>query len=469
MMRSPLRLQLSKAEKALVVLFVATMPFVHPQIRLDGIAYYGVARSLIIDHNLRFRGDWKDPAALPSMMGRDYYNRPVIVHATKTGHIPVHSAIGPALLWAPFIAAAHAGVLLLDRLGAQISADGFSKPYVVTVAAATCLYALFGLLFSLRLARKFVDERWAFLSTVAIWLGSGLPAYLYVDPSWSHALSVFVVALFVWYWERTRGARTLSQWIVLGLVAGLMAEVYFPNAVFFLLIFFEPDEVTRGTATRARSAQPQALLGHAASALAALVALLPTLIIRTVLFGTPLALGAYGDHGWNWTAPALLQVLFSPSQGLFTTHPVLIFAAAGLLLWLKRDPSLGRGMLASFVVFTLLIATYPLWNFGPSFGNSYFISFTTPFILGLALALSTLAERWGNAAALARRAWVVAALLVVWNLGLVFQWGTGLMPDVGRVYWQEILYNEFRVVPAQALRALQARFSSRFDRGQENG
>jgi len=303
---------------------------------------------------------------------------------------------------------------------------------------------------------------------VAIWLGSGLPAYIYVDPAWSHAQSVFIVAVFLWYWQRTRGARTLQQWLILGLIVGLMIEVYFPNAVFFLLILFAPG-ATRNIMDSRTVPAPSRPVGYTLCAVSALIALAPTFIIRTVLFGNPLALGAYGDHGWNWTAPAVLTVLFSPSQGLFTTHPVLGFAVGGLLLWLRRDPSLGRGLLAALVAFTLLVATYPLWNFGPSFGNRYFISFTAPFILGLSLALSVLAERWGNVPAFSRRAWVVAALLVIWNLGLVFQWGTGLMPDVGRVYWQEILYNEFRVVPGQAWRAMHARFSSRLDRGQQAG
>ena len=35
-----------------------------------------------------------------------------------------------------------------------------------------------------------------------------LPVYMYFNPSWSHAHSAFIVALFVWYWDRTRTTRT---------------------------------------------------------------------------------------------------------------------------------------------------------------------------------------------------------------------------------------------------------------------
>jgi hypothetical protein len=442
-----------------------TLPFVRAQVREDGIAYYGVARSLIVDHNLQFRGDWKRENA-PSIEGRDQFGRPVTLHISKTGHLPVHSAIGASLLWMPFIAATHGVVVTLDHLGAHIPADGFSKPYLVTLAAATCLYALAGLWMSFSLARQYVEERWALLATIALWLASSLPAYIYVDPAWSHAHSVFAVALFLWYWNRTRENRTAAQWFVLGLISGLMLEVYFPNAVFLLVVGIELAAKQFGN-ERTRSGVSPTLRSYLLYSLAILIAVCPTLIIRAILFGNPLAAGAYGDQGWNWTSPALLQILFSPSQGLLTTTPIVLPAIVGIFMLGRRDPVFGRGLIAAFVAFCALIAVYPFWNLGPAFGNRYFISLIPAFVPGLALLLSQCARFWGDASAFARRAWVVAVLLVVWNLGLVFQWSTGLMPDIGRVYWGEVLYNQFRVVPGEALHAMHSRFSFHLDQREE--
>jgi hypothetical protein len=73
------------------------------------------------------------------------------------------------------------------------------------------------------------------------------------------------------------------------------------------------------------------------------------------------------------------------------------------------------------------------------------------------------ARRWGDAHAFARRAWTIAVLLIVSNVGLAFQWNVGLMPSLGRVYWDEILYNQFRIVPGEALHALRSRFSFHAD------
>ena len=456
--------KLSKAQWALIVLFTITLPMVKAQVREDGIAYYGVARSLVIDHNLQFKGDWKT-AELPSMEIKDRFGRITAVHVSKTGHLPVHSAIGASLLWMPFIAATHAAVLALDGLGAHIDDRGFSKLYLVTIAGATCLYAFLGLWMSLSLAKQYAEERWAFLATIALWLGSSLPAYIYVDPAWSHAHSVFAVALFLWYWNHTRERRSAAQWFVLGLISGLMAEVYFPNVVLLLVV---ASELAAGCFGKARAEMQigATIRNCVLYAAAILIALAPTFVIRNVLFGSPLAAGAYGNQPWNWTSPAFLRILFSPSQGLLTTTPIILPATIGLFFLARKDAVLGRGLIASFFALWALMAVYPFWNRGPSFGNRYFISLIPAFIIGLATLLSEGARAWGSANALARRAWAIAALLIVWNLGLLFQWGSGLMPDVGRVYWDEVLYNQFRVVPGRVLHAFYSRFSFHAD-GQE--
>lgn len=105
-----------------------------------------------------------------------------------------------------------------------------------------------------------------------------------------------------------------------------------------------------------------------------------------------------------------------------------------------------------------LIATYPWWDGISSFGNRYFITLTPLYIVGLAAVFAAFARYWGDQRAAFRRMAALTALLVVWNLGLVFQWSTGLLPERGPVYWNEIIYNQFRVVPGQSVRALYGRF-----------
>ena len=219
----------------LLLLFFLTLPLVNPWVRGDGVGYYAYIRSLLIEHKLDFANDWR--AANESFtLGRvepDGAINPL--QYTRTGHLDNHFTVGPSLLWAPFIVPVHGVMLTLQKLGINVQANGYSRPYVVTMALATALYGFLGLLISFRLACLYTDRRWAFLATLGIWFASSLPVYMYFNPSWSHAHSVFVVAVFLWYWQRTRPGRTLTQWVILGLISGLVLDVYYANIAVLLV------------------------------------------------------------------------------------------------------------------------------------------------------------------------------------------------------------------------------------------
>jgi hypothetical protein len=449
----------TRSEKFLLLLFLLTLPFISPRVRGDGIGYYAFARSLLIDHNLQFRGDWRDPSTRPVLVETDGNGRVISSsNYTKTGHLDNHFSVGPAILWSPFLIAAHLGVLAADQTGWQIPADGFSRPYLVAMAATTAMYGFLALWISFRLARKYMDERWALLATLGIWFASSLPVYMYADPSWSHAHSAFTVALFIWYWDATRQNRELWQWLLLGLIAGLMIDTYYLNSTLLLLPAFESFKKYRSI-QKADATQTGKLLSRNLIFIAAVfVAVLPTLITKKIVYGSYFYSG-YTEH-WYWNSPAFWKVCFSAQHGLFSLTPILLVSVAGIAFLRRHDRDLGSYAAAVFVVFLYAMGCYQRWNGVVSFGNRFFVSLTPIFVLGLAAAFQGFAELWGNVQGAARRVAVVSALLIIWNVGLVFQWSTGLLSDVSPIVWQEVLYNQFRVVPGDMLHAIHARFAS---------
>ena len=456
---------LNRYDKVLVVIFVLSLPLINPWVRGDGVGYYAYARAIVVNHNLQFEPDWL--RANPSFyMGR--IDAPGHLRAdqyTRTGHLDNHFAIGPALIWIPFLALTHAAVLGVDHLGACIPADGFSWPYVDTMAFVTALAGFLGLFLSFRLARKYFSERWAFLATIGIWFASSLLAYMYFNPSWSHAHSVFVVALFLWYWDRTRSARTFPQWLVLGLIAGLMLDVYYPNALFLLVVLVELAVTATRIFRSQASSKPRELrtlvFRSSAFAMALIFAFLPTLISRWVIYGSPFSTGYTEVRVWNLRNPLWGQVLLSSDHGLFSWTPILLFASAGLLFVVRRDRILGWGLLCSALSFYFLIATYPDWDGISSYGNRFFVSLTPVFILGLTALLVALEKLVHNNRVAWQGAIAGIALLVLWNLGLLFQWGMHLIPERGPISWSEMAYNQFRVVPVEFSISLEHYFTRR--------
>lgn len=414
------------------------------------MGYYAYARAPLIQHNLQFDEDWRH-ANQNFSQARTLSNgqlRPD--EYTETGHVGNLFSIGPAMLWTPFLLAAHSFVILGDTLGAHIPADGFSSPYLVAMALGTAVYGFLGLLLSYLLARKYVQERWAFLATIGIWGASSLPVYMYFNPAWSHAHSTFAVALFLWYWERTRGRRGILQWILLGLSAGLMIDVYFINGVFLVLPLIESLTAYWSFGkNRSHHAAWPLLAGNICFLVAVIVAFLPTLITRYIIFGGALRFGSYTALPWDWSAPNWRSVLFSSEHGLLTWTPVLALAIAGLFLAPRAVRSLSLLLALAAAFFYYVISSYPYWHGMASFGNRFFISVTPIFIFGLALLLQRFEQSLGSE----KRAYIASVsillLLVLWNLGFIFQWGAHLISPRGPVSFSQVAYNQFFVVPRQ--------------------
>jgi hypothetical protein len=71
------------------------------------------------------------------------------------------------------------------------------------------------------------------------------------------------------------------------------------------------------------------------------------------------------------------------------------------------------------------------------------------FVLGLAALFDWLGSVWRE-----RHAAIVSAtataVLILGNFGLMFQWGTHLIPARGPISWRDAAYNQMVVVPKEA-------------------
>lgn len=441
----------TKYEKALAILFLFTVPMVRPWIHGDGRGYYAFARALLFQHDLDFEQDWR----------RGYESHPLVfdpsfhaLYLTPNGHISNHWTIGPAILWSPFLFTARAVTPLVDALrGTHYAADGFSQPYMIAMALGTLFYGFLTLWISLRLARKYAPESWAFLAVVGIWLATSFAFYLYVEPSFAHTPSAFLTALFVWYWDRTRGNREWQHWLALGAIAGLMVDTYYPNALVLVLILLE-SAMDYWTVWRNRSSKQfrKQLVNNLLFAATAALLFSPTLLTKKILWGSYFRTGY--KQAWYWNSPAFFQVCFS-SHGLFSWTPILIPSVIGLYLLRKYEQVLSYFLLVTLFAFTYFVGCYEDWHAIPSFGNRFFVSLTVFFILGLAALMKHLDSLFVHR----RIQWpavTFTVLLIFWNCGAIYQFSAHLFPQLGEVSWSQVAYNQVAVVPGQVTELLKA-------------
>jgi hypothetical protein len=243
-----------------------------------------------------------------------------------------------------------------------------------------------------------------------------------------------------------------------------MVNVYYPNV---LLLIFPGVEVVY--LFRARTSNGDAFVARARAlvlrcavfAAVFLAALAPTFATRQIIYGSPFESGYPGIATWHWTSPALVNVLFSSDHGMFSWTPVLLLAVAGFPFLVKRNAMLGIGSVLTFLTYYYFIASYPDWDGLSSYGNRFFVSLTPIFVLGLSALLSAFSKWLGKTLRAAQLAGSVLLVLILWNLGFIFQWGTHMVPARGEISWGAMVRNQFVNVPLRITHSAETYFLHR--------
>jgi hypothetical protein len=455
--RAPRLPRLTRREAVLAASLLATLPLVNPYLRGEGNGTYAYVRSLVLDGDLRFADEYRrgDPAFV-SQSFRKADGQPWPPMVMPDGYLRNQWSVGPSLLWLPSFVQAHLVVRVLRELGWDVPADGYSWPYRLACALATAAYAFLGLFLAYRAAARLTSPTPALLATAALWLASSLPVYVYFLPFYSHALASFGVSVFLWYWLTGRPFGRPRQWMVWGLLGGLVWQLE-PLAGLVLVA-----AVVEWLASLRSVGAPRSTASAAAFGAAALLAAVPQLVIKWIIHGSALRTGTLNRYFWD--APRLLDVGFAAEHGLFLWTPVLLLSVIGLALLCRREPVAGCGLLAAFASTYYVVACYEAWHGISSFGNRFFVCLTPAFIVGAAVALQE-AHRLLAPRLRASGAWAALALplavLAAWNTGLIFQWGTNMVPRQGPVDFAVVARNQTTAVPrriaALALRYVAAR------------
>lgn len=347
----------------------------------DAIQYFAYLRSAVFDRDLDFTDDYR---LLYGEAGAT--TNTWLTTRTPTGRPPNLMSVGPAILWAPFYLAT---ALLLGLIG-QPPATGLEPVMLASIGIAGATYATLGACLVYKSCALLFPRAASFWATIIIWLGGSAIYYSLVSPTYSHATSLFAVALFVYAWLRTRSSRAVERVVLLGALGGVVALVRWQDAIVLLLPVAEIAHGVRwGRERRIVALARMAVLG----ALAA-VTFLPQVFAWESLYGTPL-LTPQGAGFMRWSEPAVLSVLFSLKHGLFSWTPALLLVVAGLPFLVRRDRLVGWSSVAVLVLTVYVNAAVQDWWAGAAFGARRFVGSAVFFGLGIAalFAAPRLAQR----------------------------------------------------------------------------
>ncbi|MCC7355733.1 MAG: hypothetical protein IT330_18480 [Anaerolineae bacterium] len=422
-----------------VLAFLATIPLPRIDNQLvgsDGTFYYAYLPSIWLDGDLDFANQYR------YLIGP---GRESIAGFTPRG-LPVNAyPVGSALLWSPFFLAAHLAILALRALGATIPADGMGYPYQTATLLGSITYGAMGLWLIYRLCRRRFGPSPSVAAVALLWLGSSVLYYVVAEPSMVHTSSLFALGLFFYLWDGQQGEGTSRGWLVLGLVGGLVVLVRVPDAIFVALPVL-------GMLPQLLRAPARILPRLALFAGAALLAFAPQLIVWQILYGSLISgyLSLSGGLAFHWLSPQWIQVLFSGLHGLYTWHPLLLAATAGLVLLARRSPRERRFTLLLVIGLLLqlyLISAWREWWQGDSFGGRMFISAMPIFALGLAALLDRLSYgRYLTAVML------VSIVLLAWNGLFMLEYRLGCFSRSAPLSVSQVATATFQCLPDFLLR-----------------
>jgi hypothetical protein len=409
----------------------------------DGAAQYAWLRSALVDMDLNTHNDvhhFEEIQQVDLQSSRWVDDRGYAPSGLWRNQWPV----GSAVLWSPFFAIAHLATKVLLAVGGSWPDDGYSPLYTWLTLFGTTVWGLAGVLLLYRIAQRLYGDFTATLATVAVWLASPLVFYQFMYPAMAHANDVFICSLLVWVWIRTRTNRSMCAWTALGLICGLAMMVRTQNAV---LIVFPGLELLLACFWAAREgAWPvvrATFLKGTAFATAALLGFLPQMLVWKAVWGSFIVNPFYESARLtsDWTSPNAFNSLFA-SRGLFTWSPLLLPAILGLLLLARKDRRLSLFLGVNFILQVYVIGSYEAWDGTPGFGARYFLGMLPAFVLGLGALVDWLRRCVPGAVIV-----LAAGLFVAWNGLLLVQYVLQLVPRGGPISVEQMVRNQFVVVP----------------------
>ena len=327
----------------------------------------------------------------------------------KTGKVEIKTTCGEALLLTPFFLAAHTSAWVFG-----LPMDGFSSFYQVFMLIGCVFYFTLGLYF----LKKFLDRYFnhAISLTVVLILALATQIYYYAFDAalMSHVYSFFLFSAFIYFLKRylDGGKRSITLFALLSLSLSLAILLRPTNILIVLWIAFLDLKSARELWQRILFfLNPRRSLIYIVVQFAVV---LPQLLYWKYLSGHYIYF-SYPGEVFFWGNPMLLQVWFSPFNGLFPYHPVWLFFMAGIVVMIRNHKMNGIFSLVFFLLASYVFSCWHCWFYGGSFGFRPLAEFAVFMALPLGYLIRSVTN-WKN---LFAKASVVVIFLVLIYINLM--------------------------------------------------
>ena len=323
----------------------------------DIISYYAYLPSTFIYH---------DPALHFVDNAPEEVKSKVWYHTTSTGGRALKYTMGMAILYSPFFFAAHVIAPL-----SGFNPNGYTLPYRIALIVSCTFYLAFALYFLRKILSMFFSSTITALTTIAIVLGTNLFCYSTSEAPMTHVYSFFLFAVFIYSTIKWYEQPGYSKSILLGFLIGLISVVR-PTNVLIVLFFLLWDIRSFSDLKNRFFYFIRQIKFLIPIFLCCLLMWVPQFIYWKMVSGQWFYY-SYGEEGFFFLHPQIINGLFSYRKGWLLYTPMMIIALAGIPLLYKYY----RPFFIPILTFTMLniyiILSWWTWWYGGGFGQRPFI------------------------------------------------------------------------------------------------
>jgi len=301
-------------------------------------------------------------------------------HAVQqpNGQYVMKYPIGMAILYLPFFLLGHLFALLSD-----FPADGFSRPYQLAISWGSIVYAWIGLGITRNVLLRFFNDQAVAISIAVIALATNYLNYVSFDGAMPHNYLYTLYALIILLTILWHQKPQMIYAIFLGASIGL-ATIIRPielMAILIPLLWTVTDRVSL-------QQKLQLLLEYKQHVIALIMAMAVVGFIQMLywkLYSGHFLYYSYGEFGFDWLSPHIIDGLLSARKGWLVYTPVMIFALIGFIPLFRQYRYMFWAITAYILINIYVVYSWEVWWYGGSFGSRAMIQAYAVLSIPLAL------------------------------------------------------------------------------------
>jgi hypothetical protein len=349
------------------------------------------------------------------------------------GNYVMKYPIGVALIYLPFFLIAHCWALL-----GHYPADGFSFPYQFCIAFGSTAIAIAGLAIMRKVLLRYFSDLVVCLTLIALVLGTNYFNYASTDGAMPHNYLFTVFALIIFLTIRWHENHKPETAFFLGLCIGL-ATIMRPTDCLAALI----PALWGVRSIKELPYRFKFLAGHWKQmilfGLAGLTALLPQLIYWKIYSGHFIHY-SYGDFGFHWLHPHIIDGMFSFKKGWLVYSPMMGFALIGFYFLYQKLRFTFFTIIIFFVVNLYIVFSWEIWTYGGGFGARALVESYALLIFPLAALIARVIQ----SRLLSFAIFIPMIFFIQLNLFQTYQchgYSIGIQPEMSQAYYWKIFMN----------------------------